>query len=164
RRNQVISSDKICALGTSKSMSKWFLCLFLWCMVAFNLAPERARRETWIISADLQTASVSDRVEQSIWNKLNPLCWFLNDDDPAPHFWQPQGKHSDQRRSCCRLADLRSIAVLRSVRSSPERSGGQCRGVIRASRFSGCAQITYGANCKDVSQDLPEDWPEWINC
>jgi hypothetical protein len=73
-------------------MSKWFLCLFLWCMVAFNLAPERTARETWIISADLQTASVSGRVEQSIWNKLNPLWWFLNDDEPDPPFWQLPGK------------------------------------------------------------------------
>src|SRR5262249_2721855 len=92
RRNRVIGSDKICALGTTCSLSKWLLCLFLWCMVAFNLAPERARRETWIISPDLQTASVSGRVEQSIWNKLTPLWWFLNDDEPDPPFWQLPGK------------------------------------------------------------------------
>ena len=73
-------------------MSKWLLCLFLWCLVAFNLAPERTPRETWIISADLQTASVSGRVEQSIWNKLNPLWWFLNDDEPDPPGWQLPGK------------------------------------------------------------------------
>jgi hypothetical protein len=73
-------------------MLKWLIVLLLWCMVASCLAPERIPGETWVISADLQTASVSGRVEQPIWNKLNPVWWFLNDDEPDPPDWQLPGK------------------------------------------------------------------------
>jgi hypothetical protein len=63
---------------------KWMFLLLLWCTVASYLAPERLSGETWVISADLQTASVSGRTEQPIWNKLNPMWWFLKDDEPDP--------------------------------------------------------------------------------
>src|SRR5947208_8032655 len=73
-------------------MPKWLFLLPMWCMGASYLAPERIPGETWIISADHQTASVSGRVEQPIWNKLNPVWWFLNDDEPDPPDWQLPGK------------------------------------------------------------------------
>jgi hypothetical protein len=73
-------------------MSKWLIVLLLWCMVASCLVPERISGETWVISADLQAASVSGRIEQPIWTKLNPVWWFLNDDEPDPPDWQLPGK------------------------------------------------------------------------
>jgi hypothetical protein len=48
--------------------------------------------ESWLISPDGQTASVSGRLAQPIWKKLNPVWWFLNDDEPDPPSWQLPGK------------------------------------------------------------------------
>jgi hypothetical protein len=47
---------------------------------------------TWVISADDQTASVSGRIAQPIWKKLNPVWWLLNDNEPDPPDWQLPGK------------------------------------------------------------------------
>jgi hypothetical protein len=35
---------------------------------------------------------VSGRLAQPIWKKLNPVWWFLNDDEPDPPSWQLPGK------------------------------------------------------------------------
>ena len=50
--------------------------------IAACLAPEQITpKGVWVVSADAQMASVSGRVTQQIWKKLNPVWWFLNDDE-----------------------------------------------------------------------------------
>ena len=74
-------------------MSKWLLSLPVLCTIAIWLTPEQAApKGTWVASADAQTASVSGRVAQPTWKKLNPVWWFLNDDEPDPPDWQLPGK------------------------------------------------------------------------
>jgi hypothetical protein len=74
-------------------MSKWLLSLPVLCTIAIWLTPEQITpRGTWVASADAQTASVSGRVAQPTWKKLNPVWWFLNDDEPDPPDWQLPGK------------------------------------------------------------------------
>jgi hypothetical protein len=61
--------------------------------IAACLSPgEPAQQGTWAVSADGQIASVSGRVAQPIWKKLNPVWWFLNDNEPDPPDWQLPGK------------------------------------------------------------------------
>jgi hypothetical protein len=45
-----------------------------------------------VVSADGQTASVTGRTKQPIWNKINPVWWFLNDVEPDPPDWQLPGQ------------------------------------------------------------------------
>ena len=74
-------------------MSKWLLSLPVLCTIAIWLTPEQITpRGTWVASADAQTASVSGRVAQPTWKKLNPVWWLLNDDEPDPPDWQLPGK------------------------------------------------------------------------
>jgi hypothetical protein len=74
-------------------MSKWLLSLPVLCTIAIWLTPEQATpKGTWVASADAQTASVSGRVAQPTWKKLNPVWWLLNDDEPDPPDWQLPGK------------------------------------------------------------------------
>ncbi len=61
--------------------------------VLTNLGPERPlSSESWVISSDGQTGSVTGRVQHSVWKKMSPLWWFLNDDEPDPPEWQLPGK------------------------------------------------------------------------
>jgi len=72
---------------------KCFLSLLLfYSIVTISLPVRPTPTETWVISPDGQTASVSGRVRQPIWIKLNPVWWFLNDDEPDPPEWQLPGK------------------------------------------------------------------------
>jgi hypothetical protein len=74
-------------------MLKWFMSLFLFFSIVTISVPARpVSREAWIISPDGRTASVTGRVRQPIWKKLNPVWWFLNDDEPDPPDWQLPGK------------------------------------------------------------------------
>ena len=74
-------------------MLKWFMVFLLFCLVVSISVPARpAAIETWIIGPDGRTASVTGRVSQPIWKKLNPVWWFLNDDEPDPPDWQLPGK------------------------------------------------------------------------
>ena len=74
-------------------MLKWFMALLLFCsVVTISVPPRPVAGETWIISPDGRTASVTGRVPQPIWKKLNPVWWFLNDDEPDPPDWQLPGK------------------------------------------------------------------------
>jgi hypothetical protein len=76
------------------SMSKRLLVvLLLFFSIAACVAPSHpVPIETWTISADGRTASVTGRVKQPIWKKLNPVWWLLNDDEPDPPDWQLPGK------------------------------------------------------------------------
>ena len=68
---------------------KCFLSLLLfYSIVTISLPVRPTPTETWVISPDGQTASVTGRVRQPIWIKLNPVWWFLNDDEPDPPEWQ----------------------------------------------------------------------------
>jgi hypothetical protein len=79
--------------GVTASMWKWFTPTLIVLSIFTSLAPVRpVTKETWAISPDGQTASVSGRVHQPLWKKLNPLWWFLNDDEPDPPDWQLPGK------------------------------------------------------------------------
>jgi hypothetical protein len=74
-------------------MFKWPLGLLLLSAIAACLSPEETRpKGIWVASADAQTASVSGRMTQPVWKKLNPVWWFLNDDEPDPPDWQLPGK------------------------------------------------------------------------
>ena len=74
-------------------MLKWFIPLLLFLSIVTATAPGGLKpRENWIISPDGRTASVTGRVQQPIWKKLNPVWWFLNDDEPDPPDWQLPGK------------------------------------------------------------------------
>ena len=74
-------------------MLKWLLSSLVLFTIAACLAPEQTTpKGVWVVSADDQTASVSGRVTQQIWKKLNPVWWFLNDDEPDPPDWQLPGK------------------------------------------------------------------------
>jgi hypothetical protein len=74
-------------------MLKWFMPLLLFFSIVTISVPARpVSREAWIISPDGRTASVTGRVRQPIWKKLNPVWWFLNDDEPDPPDWQLPGK------------------------------------------------------------------------
>jgi hypothetical protein len=67
--------------------------LLLFFSIAAYVAPSYpVPIETWMISADGRTASVTGRVKQPIWKKLNPVWWLLNDDEPDPPDWQLPGK------------------------------------------------------------------------
>jgi hypothetical protein len=72
---------------------KCFLSLLLfYSIVTISLPVRPTPTETWVLSPDGQTASVTGRVRQPIWIKLNPVWWFLNDDEPDPPEWQLPGK------------------------------------------------------------------------
>ena len=74
-------------------MWKWLSPLLISFTIAACLSPSEPTPEgVWVVSADGQTASVSGRVEQLIWKKLNPAWWFLNDNEPDPPDWQLSGK------------------------------------------------------------------------
>jgi hypothetical protein len=75
-------------------ISKWvFPSLLFFSVIMVGLGPMRLpSTESWIISSDGQSASISGRIPQPIWNKLNPVWWFLNDDEPDPPDWQLPGK------------------------------------------------------------------------
>ena len=63
-------------------MLKWLLSLLVVFTIAACLAPEQTTpKGVWVVTADAQMASVSGRVTQQIWKKLNPVWWFLNDDE-----------------------------------------------------------------------------------
>ena len=64
----------------------------LWGGLACLTRTEPSPPGTWAVSADGQTASVTGRVTQPVWKKLNPVWWFLNDDEPDPPDWQLPGK------------------------------------------------------------------------
>jgi hypothetical protein len=74
-------------------MSKWLPFLLVLFAIAACFSPGRpSPREIWAVSGDGQTASVTGRVEQPIYKKLNPIWWFLNDDEPDPPDWHLSGK------------------------------------------------------------------------
>jgi hypothetical protein len=77
--------------STSRA-SKALLLLVMWSVLT-NLGPERPlSSESWVVSSDGQTGSVTGRVQHSVWKKMSPLWWFLNDDEPDPPEWQLPGK------------------------------------------------------------------------
>ena len=72
---------------------KWLFPSLLFFLVMGDLAPTRPpSTESWIISPDGRSASVSGRIPQPLWKKLNPVWWLLNDDEPDPPHWQLPGK------------------------------------------------------------------------
>ena len=72
---------------------KWFMPLLLvYSVVTISVHARQVSRETWVISSDGQAAFVTGRVRQPLWIKLNPIWWFLNDDEPDPPDWQLRGK------------------------------------------------------------------------
>ena len=74
-------------------MRKWLLSSLVLLAIAACLSPsEPTPRGTWVVSDDGGTASVSGRRQQPAWKKLNPVWWFLNDDEPDPPDWQLPGK------------------------------------------------------------------------
>jgi hypothetical protein len=74
-------------------MSKWLIPLLFFFSVGASLGPARPLLpESWSISPDGRTASVTGRIQEPIWKKLNPVWWFLNDDEPDPPDWQLPGK------------------------------------------------------------------------
>lgn len=71
----------------------WLMPLLLLCSIMTILAPARPMpSEAWTISGDGRIASVTGRTPQPIWIKMNPVWWFLNDDEPDPPEWQLPGK------------------------------------------------------------------------
>jgi hypothetical protein len=87
-------------------MLKWFMPLLLFCSIVKIAVPARpVARETWIISPDGRTASVTG---QAIWKKLNPVWWFLNDDEPDPPDWQEAIYHQ-----AALVVPAQSVAELR---------------------------------------------------
>jgi hypothetical protein len=68
-------------------MAKWLLPLLLFSIVAILTPARPMPPETWAVSPDGGTASVTGRVTQPIWKKFNPVWWFLNDDEPDPPDW-----------------------------------------------------------------------------
>jgi hypothetical protein len=74
-------------------LKRFILLLLLFFSIAAYVVPSQpVPRETWSISSDGQTASVTGRVKQPIWKKFNPVWWLLNDDEPDPPDWQLPGK------------------------------------------------------------------------
>jgi hypothetical protein len=73
-------------------MSKWLIPLLFFSVLANFDSDRPAPSESWDVSADGQTASVTGRTERPIWKKLNPVWWFLNEDEPDPPEWQLPGK------------------------------------------------------------------------
>lgn len=74
-------------------MLTWVMPLLLLCSILTILAPARPMpSETWTTSGDGTIASVTGRTRQPIWIKMNPVWWFLNDDEPDPPEWQLPGK------------------------------------------------------------------------
>jgi hypothetical protein len=72
---------------------KWLMSLLLvYSIATISLHARLMATETWIISPDGRSAFVTGRVRQPIWIKLNPVWWFLNDDEPDPPDWQLPGK------------------------------------------------------------------------
>jgi hypothetical protein len=73
-------------------MPRFAIGLILLLVVLTNLLPTIPEsQERWTLSSDGQTISVSGRVKLPIWKKLNPVWWFLNEDDPDPPEWQLSG-------------------------------------------------------------------------
>jgi len=73
-------------------ISKFIIGLTLLLVVLANLVPASPEfEESWTTSSDGQTISVSGRVKRPIWKKLNPVWWFLNEDEPDPPDWQLPG-------------------------------------------------------------------------
>jgi hypothetical protein len=74
-------------------IKRLLMLLFLFFSIAAHVTPSRPLpRETWTISSDDRIASVTGRVQQPIWKKVNPVWWFLNEDEPDPPDWQLPGK------------------------------------------------------------------------
>jgi hypothetical protein len=74
-------------------MLKWLIAVFLFFSIVASFAPVRpVPKETWTISPDGRTASVTGRETQPMWKKFNPVWWFLNDDEPDPPDWHLAGK------------------------------------------------------------------------
>jgi len=74
-------------------ISKFIIGLTLLLAVSASLVPASPEsQERWTVSSDGQTISISGRVKQPIWKKLNPVWWFLNEDEPDPPDWQLPGK------------------------------------------------------------------------
>ncbi len=48
--------------------------------------------ETWVVSEDQATATVTGRTLQPWYRKINPIWWLLNDGEPWPPDWQLPGK------------------------------------------------------------------------
>src|SRR4029450_2692463 len=68
-------------------MAKWLLPLFLFSIVAIFTPARPMPPETWAVSPDGSTASVTGRVTQPVWKKFNPVWWVFNDDEPDPPDW-----------------------------------------------------------------------------
>jgi hypothetical protein len=78
-----------CKKWSEATMLKQLLLPLLLCSFVIIWLPDRpTATETWIVSPDGRTASVSGRVRQPIWKRLNPVWWFLNVDEPDPPDWQ----------------------------------------------------------------------------
>lgn len=48
--------------------------------------------ETWTDSDDLSSATVTGRVKQPWWKKIQPWWWLMNDEEPRPPADMYQGK------------------------------------------------------------------------
>jgi hypothetical protein len=74
-------------------ISKWLFPSLFFVSVMGDLGPARPpSTESWSISSDGRSASVTGRIPQPLWKKLNPVWWVLNDDEPDPPDWQLPGK------------------------------------------------------------------------
>ena len=45
--------------------------------------------ETWKLSEDQTSATVTGRIRQPWQKKINPLWWFRNDEEPTPPWYMP---------------------------------------------------------------------------
>jgi hypothetical protein len=74
-------------------MRRWVvLSLLVLFSIAACLPSDPLPQGAWVMSADDQIASVSGRVVQPLWKKLNPVWWLLNENEPDPPDWQLPGK------------------------------------------------------------------------
>ena len=82
------------ATGKARTkMARWFILLFVCFSIVAAFTPARPLPiETWTVSPDGRTASVTGRLAQPVWKKLNPVWWFLNDDEPDPPDWHLAAK------------------------------------------------------------------------
>jgi hypothetical protein len=127
-------------------MLKWFISLLLiYSIVTISLHTPPVSKETWIISPDGRTASVTGRVRQPIWIKLNLIWWFLNDDESDPPDWQLPGKPFIIRQlSWSTLSGLRIKTTRSWVRHRSTRQSGR---MLIPSREAGRSQRSVSVGC-----------------
>lgn len=55
--------------------------------------------DTWtsVVSGTYETATVAGRTRVSVWWKINPIWWFMNDPEPNPPDWYLPGSSTWKR-------------------------------------------------------------------